>query len=1815
MASSSQLEAWYEKVHSRRVDLVGDYAGNELFLVEGDSLLLHAFSDPNLDFDDGFQLLHATYNVENFLKKLVVRGCNFHIGFIEDHKTLCIPPNATHHRQKYLLARTAIIRHLEANLPEKNGQVTIKKFTSVLSKEFLEYLQETGVYFVMLHDGAYTVRKDGGEEEKQARNAKTHLRFLVHWLVQKGYNVALMNDLEFVDTKIMTMVLEEKHLEKTMEFSKENGIEEVESIEAGSFDDVIEIVQKFADENDTELSERDAITLLSLAQLLKQNKIDATLASVFLLHTASLDYIPLASRRLSATSQSAEMAETIDNFTQLACQALFDSNVQDFMDVEVGECDVGDLVDARLFFALQAMVKDKQLLVDNSASSLSSKYESLVAVLKAASGNDDLLPIKMVDLEIPAKVKRSVPSPSAEFVMPFQDVAFDKHLAPIHLSTDSNAAVHQSATTTRIFQELTHWHNARRPLATKGHIEVLNKWALKRNQRFMAEMIAYAASLTNANGKSLDPEIIIAGGSGKTSKLAILPGKTDAKSKKSEAAIKKEEAAAKKEEAAASKKGGQAKKSAQTNKKGGKAAALEAAAAIKANKSDQEETKYFSHWDTHCKEVLQVEEDPEEQYAKTEQYFQRLVPKVAAIVGTEVELFKIGSLFELWTRIRKSPSAKTDPKQHATVQGKENGEGYVALIWDAATRLSRGPKEVTKTVGTLTNEVLAALKLPALTFPTSTNDRKLPFTIGALRKAKIEKLDLSLSQASMDFQLNYCGPYFDRSVDAAPDARVPFQPDAWQRKVLDAIDARKSMLVVAPTSAGKTFISFYAMKQVLEATDGDVLVYVAPTKALVNQIAAEVQARFTKSYKHAGKSVWGIHTRDYRINNPAGCQILVTVPHILQIMLLAPSNAMKKDSWANRVKSIIFDEVHCIGQADDGLIWEQLLLLAPCPIIALSATVGNPTELAGWLADTQKAIGNELVMVQHKTRYSDLRKFVYMPPKKFAFKPLKHQAKIPIPGLDGSNSFAFVHPVASLVDRTRGMPEDLTLEARDCLLLYNAMAKVQTKKFVIDASLNPAKALPAVTKKADVLKWEAKLKAVLQQWMKDANSPFEEVLEILSKPVAEHKLGLSDADDDASARSVNADSLSSTTLPLLLELHQQDALPAIIFNYDRSYCEKLAQQIVNELKECEDAWKESSATWKKKIAAFQVWTEAREKAAEKAKKAPTASKTKKKKKGGDDEDGGDDGEEERGSKADSARDKADSGGSSFSSFDPDAPQEGFHFADFKKLLPSELIEYQKVLRWRGVPEWLVAALDRGVGVHHSGMNRKYRQVCEILFRKGFMRVVVATGTLALGINMPCKTVVFSGDSVFLTALNFRQAAGRAGRRGFDVLGNVVFQGINFNKVCRLLSSRLPDLNGHFPITTSLVLRLFTLVNETQHSAYATNAINALLSQPRLYLGGAEAKDTVLHHLRFSIEYLRRQSLLSESGVPLNFAGAVSHLSYMEDAGFAFHALLKDGYFHQLCSKIYRKPQAVLLELMLTMAHLFCRQVCRQADEEFIENVVKRSPSIVFLPAMPKEAEVILRSHNDQTLDIFRSYVKTFVDQHIKDSDHTLPLTTMEIKSEADGAKFASFLPQSLPDAEIRSPFVALSGHGDEFKSIGDLCRTVRAGVFLEESVIPHVKIHPQETDAPLNAYLYDFFKHGDVSALEKGNGIRRGEVWFLLNDFSLVLATIVTSLSNFMKLTPDSDMDMIDLQGSGDKVEEAAGSDTDSDAESEHSGVSSVDYDDASTLPTSVGGTSVADGEGVPSWASDNGAGMKKILKAFKMLQAEYNAKFMKMWA
>ena len=1318
----------------------------------------------------------------------------------------------------------------------------------------------------------------------------------------------------------------------------------------------------------------------------------------------------------------------------------------------------------------------------------------------------------------------------------------------------------------------------------------------------MAEMMAYAASLTNAVGKALEPEIITTGGKVRGSPATPVE--------------KKEETA----KAKPNQKGG--KKTVVTKKQ----AMMAEIAANKSKKDEASSEKILSSWRLTCK-TLEQEPALVTKYQKTKQFLTTLNTDLKReTLEAEVRLFLLNILLSMWV---------------ALCRNKKKAESLhlAALIFDTLGSFSKLRVPVHKTLVNCLTSTIKTLGLPQVPLPTPTGDRQLAFTFALQSPSAV---DLGVSLPADRFQLLHCGPYFERSIDSAPDPRTPFEPDAWQRKVLDEIDAKRSLLVVAPTSAGKTFISFYAMQQVLESNDDDILVYVAPTKALVNQIAAEVQARFSKSYKYAGNSVWGIHTRDMRINNPTGCQVLVTVPHILQIMLLAPSNAK---SWSERVKWIIFDEVHCLGQAEDGLIWEQLLLLAPCPIIALSATIGNPQEFSAWLESTQSAVGNKLQMIQHPHRYSDLRKFVYDPPKKFEFEGLSETRAFAELGLDNSDRFAFVHPVASLVNRSRGMPDDLSLEARDCLTLWESMTKHQNAEYPLSKELDPSK-LSGVIRKLDIINWEASLKATLRQWMADSKSPFELVFEDLNGNLAalESRTNKKEKEKGEDLRDDDIGSSHDTTnlLPLLASLHEQDALPGIVFNYDRGACEKMCQTLMKQLATGEAAWKEASPKWKTTLQSWEAWKKAMAKADKR--RPPKISN----KKGG----GGD---EEVLTKADLMRDAASSEASPWASFDPDDPQDGFHFADNKKLSKDEMAKHLKELIRREVPQWQLDALKRGVGVHHAGMNRKYRQVVEMFFRRGYLRVVIATGTLALGINMPCKTVVFSGDSVFLTALNYRQAAGRAGRRGFDMLGNVVFHGITTNKVRRLISSRLPDLNGHFPITTTLVLRLFTLLNESKESPFAIRSINALLSQPRLYLGGEESKMTVLHHLRFSIEYLRRQYLLDSRGAPLNFAGCVSHLYFTENSSFAFHALLKDGYFHDLCANIDNNQDKILWELMLTLSHLFGRQYCKKSDEEFAEKIIKKSGSMVFLPQMPEKAANALRAHNKSTLEIYTAYVQSFVEQHIEEQDNVLPLTNLTIggKSLPDSAKA---LPRK-PAPTVRSSFVALSGHNDDFASVHDLCSTTRSGVFLEEAVVPYVGLYPDESELPLNAYLLDFFNHGDVTALAKANRIRSGDVWFVLNDFSMVLATIVTSLSNFLNLTSASDLDFTDVRGEGEEEEERREDqylppDTDS------------GYETGSTASFATNATSAGPGgiRGLPlqfkkkkkvadSWDDDadeedfqaelaaekerkrdemkkererlgaekpaweEGAGLLNVFKAFKLLREDFDTKFRAMWA
>jgi ATP-dependent RNA helicase HelY len=134
----------------------------------------------------------------------------------------------------------------------------------------------------------------------------------------------------------------------------------------------------------------------------------------------------------------------------------------------------------------------------------------------------------------------------------------------------------------------------------------------------------------------------------------------------------------------------------------------------------------------------------------------------------------------------------------------------------------------------------------------------------------------------------------------------------------------------------------------------------------------------------------------------------------------------------------------------------------------------------------------------------------------------------------------------------------------------------------------------------------------------------------------------------------------------------------------------------------------------------------------------------------------------------------------------------------------------------GYWEWL-EGLERGVAAHHAGMLPAFKEVVEELFRLKLVKLVFATETLALGINMPARTVVleklekFNGEArVPITPGEYTQLTGRAGRRGIDIEGHSVIQwvdGLDPQAVASLASRRTYPLNSSFTPTYNMAVNL------------------------------------------------------------------------------------------------------------------------------------------------------------------------------------------------------------------------------------------------------------------------------------------------------------------------------------------------------------------------------------------------------------------------
>jgi ATP-dependent RNA helicase HelY len=170
------------------------------------------------------------------------------------------------------------------------------------------------------------------------------------------------------------------------------------------------------------------------------------------------------------------------------------------------------------------------------------------------------------------------------------------------------------------------------------------------------------------------------------------------------------------------------------------------------------------------------------------------------------------------------------------------------------------------------------------------------------------------------------------------------------------------------------------------------------------------------------------------------------------------------------------------------------------------------------------------------------------------------------------------------------------------------------------------------------------------------------------------------------------------------------------------------------------------------------------------------------------------------------------------------------------------------LRILGYGEWL-AGLERGLAAHHAGMLPSFKEIVEDLFVRGLIKAVFATETLALGINMPARSVViekldkWNGEAhADLTPGEYTQLIGRAGRRGIDIEGHAVVvwsPGVDPGSVAGLASTRTYPLNSSFSPSYNMAVNLVgavgverarTLLEESFAQFQADRAVVGLARQ-------------------------------------------------------------------------------------------------------------------------------------------------------------------------------------------------------------------------------------------------------------------------------------------------------------------------------------------------------------------------------------------------
>ncbi|XP_043828234.1 probable ATP-dependent RNA helicase DDX60 [Dromiciops gliroides] len=1615
---------WKSLTKSQKVSLLKDFVESEFFLIDGDSLFITCIWNRTLKKG---QNLHFFYLVEQFLHNFNQKEARYVIFFFKDAE------NIYFNYPELLSLRTALIKHLE-----HNTQVPIHtEFSSCLSPEWEIFLKESYPYFLIVSDeGIIAHQTDylniiiihalqkkinvvlaSGQETNvlrvfgyQAQSLYTHREFFdkhkeelhqAHKAIIKSFQVSQATELLLYKYLKLNLGNMKKEVYQTMSVLRNmwpEGADIRSTICSLSCSVVLKTYKNMLDGVETSGNSREAAEgsthTQGYAEALTMQEA-ADLCRMLCLSVAFLQLLPLSQRAKSRIIHC-HWEKKLSPFLRMMkrCEFFILKEIKATNEWKVDFTFLPDLTDNLLWknIAYYYEVENCTGLNLEMGEKIMQEYETMWnTVLSLSEGYDfgGSIPVRRTSQHFLMQKQTSSTAYKHEIpklgLIPLKSQFVEDYAGDIlgdlpFLSSDDPAIT--SLSKKKEFDERTHWHS-NRPLNDDYQKTRFNTNAKSRNlkeQRDIQKLYAFYQHFGESlNGRHSSMRIV-------NQVTPPLPTKTShqkkIKSKKSNADKIIEENIKRKQ--------------------------------AEIEKKEQDRWNVIS---------VSIENEMKENVNNGIKILEDFLRTCASnSVKFLAEMVGMEGCFMSW-------------KEHClNLQEKPKDMSIaVQLMKRIHIILEKYPQLIGKTHREKLAKCLKYLGFDNLADP-------LCSQVKPLDTKDISKYSVQMGAAR--FQLSYMGHYLFREERSDPDPRVHhFIPDTWQRELLDVVDNNESAVIVAPTSSGKTYVSYYCMEKILKTSEDGVVVYVSPTKALVNQVVGTVYSIFNKT-RPKGGAMCGVFTRDYH-HDVMNSQILVTVPQCLEILLLSPHC----QKWVKRIKYVIFDEVHCLGGEIGGEVWEHILVMIRCPFLALSATISNPEYLTEWLASVKRYWQNfesttenstsskntlkgskkqnfskseqpsyRVRLVLYKERYNDLEKYVCS---------LE----------DDDFVIGHYHPCAALTVNhieKYGIPSDLGFSPRESIQLYDAMVRIwpewprlqdfEPEEFIYFKD-------KVVITKTDAKKYEEQLKEEIINWTHGDRDKVNQLLNYLKPQTFDS--------EERRKRDKFADFVE--------KLKEMDQLPAIFFSFRKKNSMIKAEKIILCLAEI--------AEIKRKI--------------RKLNEVPAE----------------------------------------YSYVNPNAVDNHTLWKIFHRI---------RYARNRGK---LRALSLRGIGFHHGSMEYKERQAVEMLFRLGHIKVVTATGSLALGINMPCKSVVFIEDSVFLDALNFRQMSGRAGRRGEDLIGSVFFYNIPTPKVQRLLKSNVPQLRGQFPLHISLILRLTLLVSKADDKEDAKGKALSVLQHSMMSFDKPKMKHMLKVYFIFSLQFLIREGYLDQECIPRGFSGLLAHLHYHEPSNFVLVSFLEKGLFHKLCQPIKQNGPKVFSEdvmetLVLVLANLFGRRYLPSCMNRYKKTF---SQSKVFLDDLPKDFAAAVEEYNNKIENDFGSFlimISKLADMH---KEYQLPLSEIDFSGEeCEDSELVSHLMPGTENRNAVSPFACLSEISDkDLFNIDVVDDIMLRTIDVRAENAPFLWLKKCDRDGKrchLNAYAFDFYKHGSMMALSRDNWINRGDAYVLIKDFTLLIQSIRISL-------------------------------------------------------------------------------------------------------